>query len=88
MKFEIEDKELARQLAEIASQSVYDSLSRDDYSGVWYNREVSAALYDGIRQIVSDNKEKIINAIIEKAAEKLSSKIQFAAVLAALGGNK
>lgn len=84
MTFNIDDKELAGEIAERAMQSIYDMLSREDYSTVWYNEKIANALYAGIREIVADNKDKIIQAIIDKAAEKLCKNISFAAVLAAL----
>lgn len=88
MKFEIDDKEIAQEIAKNAKDYIYDYLGRDDYSNVWYNREIADALNAGIAQIVSDNKDKIIQEIIDKAAEKLCKNITFSAVIAALGNKK
>lgn len=88
MKFEIDDKDIAKEIAEKAEGYIYDCLKREDYKSVWYNREIADALNLGISQIVADNKEKIIKEIIDKAAERLCKNITFSAILAALGEKK
>lgn len=88
MKFEIDDKDIAKEIAERAESCIYDYLSREDYRNLWYNREIADALNFGISQIVADNKDKIIKEIIDKAAERLCKNITFSAVIAALGEQK
>lgn len=88
MKFEIDDKDIAKEIAERAESYIYDCLGREDYKSVWYNREIADALNLGISQIVADNKDKIIKEIIDKAAERLCKNITFSAVIAALGEQK
>ena len=88
MKIEIDDKYIAQGIAEKAESYIYDCLSREDYRGLWYNREIADALKLGISKIVDDNKDKIIKEIIDKAAEMLCKNITFSAILAALGEKK
>lgn len=88
MKFEIDDKDIANEIAEKAKSYMYDCLSREDYRNLWYNREIADALNLGISQIVADNKDKIIKEIIDKAAERLCKNITFSAIIAALGEKK
>ena len=51
MKFEIDDKDIAKEIAEKAQSYMYDCLSREDYRNLWYNREIADALNLGISQI-------------------------------------
>ena len=88
MKLEIDDKDIAKEIAEKAQSYMYDCLSREDYRNLWYNREIADALNLGISQIVADNKDKIIKEIIDKSAARLCKNITFSAVIAALGEKK
>ena len=88
MKFEIDDKDIAKEIAEKAQSYMYDCLSHEDYRNLWYNREIADALNLGISQIVADNKDKIIKEIIDKVAERLCKNITFSAIIAALGEKK
>ena len=88
MKLEIDDKDIAKEIAEKAKSYMYDCLSREDYRNLWYNREIADALNLGISPIVADNKDKIIKEIIDKAAERLCKNITFSAIIAALGEKK
>lgn len=85
MKFEINDKDIAKRLAEIAEQCIYEHLNQEQYSTVWYNKEIATALNEGIKEIVTGNKDKIIAAIIDKAADKLCRNVTLSAIIAALG---
>lgn len=88
MKFEIIDKDISKSLAEIAEQHIYEYLNQEQYSMMWYNKEIATALYEGVKEIVEGNKDKIIAAIIDKAADKLCRNVTLSAIIAALGKNE
>lgn len=85
MKFEIDEKIIAREMADKIYDYVYDTISRDNFNTWLYNGEVAKALESNIEKLVADNKDRIINAIVELTADKLKKDISMRAVLALLG---
>ena len=85
MKIEIDDKIVAEQLAEKTIDWLYDSLEKQEYSRLWYNEAFESSIKIQVEKLFIENKDKIINAIVERTAEKLQKNISLRAVLALLG---
>ncbi|MCM1441166.1 MAG: hypothetical protein NC131_18485 [Roseburia sp.] len=84
MQFEIDEKIIAKEMAENIYQYAYDTLKRDDFESWLYNSEVAKALNENIAKLVDDNKDKIINAIVELTANKIKKDISMRAILSLL----
>lgn len=84
MKFEIDEKIIAREMADKIYDYAYDKLSRDEFSTWLYNSEVAHALESNIEKLVAKNEDKIINAIIKLTAEKIRKNISMQAIFSLL----
>ena len=84
MQFEIDEKIIAKEMADKIYDYVYDTMKRDNFDTWLYNGRVAYALESNIEKLVADNKDKIINAIVELTADKLKKDISMRAVLALL----
>lgn len=88
MKFEIDEKIIAKEMADKIYDYAYDTMKRDNFDTWLYNGEVAHALESNIEKLVADNKDKIINAIVELTADKLKKDISMRAILALLSSEK
>lgn len=84
MKFEIDDATIAKEIAEQTTRSLADSLSREDFRGLWYNEAVDSATRQVVAKIVEKNEERICKAVVKLVAEKISKNITLAAILGAV----
>ena len=88
MKLEIEDETIAKEIAAQATNALYNSLSHEDYRGLWYNEAIDSATRAAVAKIVEKYEERICKAIVKLVAEKVSKNITLAAVIAALEKDK
>lgn len=84
MKFEIDEATIAKEIAEQTTRSLADSLSREDFRGLWYNEAVDSATRQAVAKIVEKYEERICKAVVKLVAEKISKNITLAAILAAV----
>lgn len=81
MKFEIDDATVAKEIAEQTTRSLADSLSREDFRGLWYNEAVDSATRQAVAKLVEKYEERICKAVVKLVAEKISKNITLAAIL-------
>lgn len=81
MKFEIDDATVAKEIAEQTTRSLADSLSREDFRGLWYNEAVDSATRQAVTKLVEKYEERICKAVVKLVAEKISKNITLAAIL-------
>lgn len=84
MKLEIEDEKIAKEIAAQTTRALCDSLSREDFRGLWYNEAIDSATRAAVAKIVEKYEERICKAIVKLVAEKVSKNITLAAVIAAI----
>lgn len=84
MKIEIEDKEIAKVIAEHCYDIAYNEFGKGiyEYGGI-YN-----ILTSKISKLVDENKDVITNRAAELAADKIKKDISVMAILRLLGGAK
>lgn len=88
MKLEIEDETIAKEIAAQTIRELENSLSREDFRGLWYNEAIASATRAAVAKIVEKYEERICKAIVKLVAEKVSKNITMAAVIAALEKDK
>lgn len=88
MKLEIEDETIAKEIAAQTIRELENSLSREDFRGLWYNEAIDSATRAAVAKIVEKYEERICKAIVKLVAEKVSKNITMAAVIAALEKDK
>lgn len=88
MKLEIEEETIAKEIAAQTTRALENSLSRDDFRGLWYNDAIDSATRAAVAKIVEKYEERICKAIVKLVAEKVSKNITLAAVIAALEKDK
>lgn len=88
MKLEIEDETIAKEIAAQTIRELENSLSREDFRGLWYNDAIDSATRAAVTKIVEKYEERICKAIVKLVAEKVSKNITMAAVFAALEKDK
>lgn len=88
MKLEIEDETIAKEIAAQTIKELENSLSREDFRGLWYNDAIDSATQAAVAKIVEKYEERICKAIVKLVAEKVSKNITLAAVIAALEKDK
>lgn len=88
MKFEIDETLIAKEMADKIYDYVYDTMKSDNFDTWLYNGRVAYALESNIEKLVADNKDKIINAIVNLTADKLKKDISMRAILALLASEK
>lgn len=88
MKLEIEDETIAKEIAAQTIRDLENSLSREDFRGLWYNEAIDSATRAAVAKIVEKYEERICKAIVKLVAEKVSKNITVAAVIAALEKDK
>lgn len=88
MKLEIEEETIAKEIAAQTTRALENSLSRDDFRGLWYNEAIDSATRAAVTKIVEKYEERICKAIVKLVAEKVSKNITLAAVIAALEKDK
>lgn len=88
MKLEIEDETIAKEIAAQTIRELENSLSRDDFRGLWFNETIDLATRAAVTKIVEKYEERICKAIVKLVAEKVSKNITMAAVIAALEKDK
>ena len=88
MKLEIEDETIAKEIAAQTIRGLENSLSRDDFRGLWFNETIDLSTRTAVAKIVEKYEERICKAIVKLVAEKVSKNITLAAVIAALEKDK
>jgi len=84
MKIELEDKEIAKQIAEFCYNTAYDEFRQGiyEYGGIY------GVLEAKISKLIDDNKDNIISRAIEIATQKIQKSVGVMALLTALKENK
>jgi hypothetical protein len=84
MELKIDDKEFAKALAEMAVDRLRGYLDDNDERIMLYHKDVGRVVEKEVKEIIQRNEEKILNAVVDKLAEKYMSQIRLSAVLSAL----
>lgn len=88
MKIEIEDATIAKEIAGQTIRELENSLSRDDFRGLWYNEAIDLATRASVAKVVEKNEERICKAVVKLIADKVSKNITLAAIIAAIEKEK
>ena len=84
MKIEVDEKELLREVAVQIIREEREFFERASIGTLVYRKEVGEAVERKITEIIEENKDKILDCVVDKLAEKYMSQIKLAAVLAGL----
>lgn len=83
MKFEIDDKVFAKELAEYAYSGIRRYLEeRQEY--MFYDEDIAKAVQSNINKLFEENKDKILDRIVEHCAEQYHKDIKLQVILSAM----
>ena len=84
MELKIDDKELAKEIAALAVERLRHYVNDNDAKYMFYHESVDKAVQKEVGEIIRENKDKILDAVVDKLADDYMKQIKLAAVLSAL----